>query len=165
MTTIPAGDLASLLRVDHGDPYSILGMHEHKGELVVRVFRPDARAVSVIDAAKPERTWIAHPVDKAGVFEAKLTGQKERLHYRLRYTAHNGAVWEDEDPYSFPPEWGGVDAHLFGEGNHLDLWKRLGAHLEVRGSVTGTVFRVWAPNARRVSVVGEWNGWDGRSHL
>ena len=164
MTTLTPADLASLLRVDHGDPFSVLGLHEVKGEFVVRLFRPDAKAATVIDSANPTQTWDAISLDPSGLFEARLTGQKKRLAYRVRFTAHNGAMWETEDAYTFPPEWGSVDAHLFGEGNHLDLWKRLGAHLEERGGVPGTTFRVWAPNARRVSVVGEWNSWDGRTH-
>src|SRR5262249_44541214 len=141
------------------------GLHEAAGALVVRTFRPDAKSVTVVDAANPARTWPAERLAPEGLFEARLTGQKERLAYRLRFTSYEGVSWEEDDAYRFHQSTlGEGDASLFGEGNHFELWKKMGAHLEPHGGVAGVMFRVWAPNAQRVSVVGDWNNWDGRVH-
>ncbi len=152
----------SLLHADHGDPFSLLGLHEEAGQFVVRIFRPDAKAIAVRDLATGV-VWEAERVDEAGFFVAKLTGLKAPSRYVLRCTASNGHEWDARDPYSFPSLLGALDQHLFSEGQHWELWKKLGSHIETHEGVRGTVFRVWAPNARRVSVVGDWNGWDGRA--
>ena len=149
-----SADIASLLRADHGDPFAVLGRHGGR----VRVLRPDAKAVEVLCGAG---TFPAKRLDDAGFFEARVDAAGS---YRLRFTAHNGHVWEDDDPYALGPLLGDIDQHLFSEGNHWELWKRLGAHEETHGGIRGTVFRVWAPNARRASAIGDWNGWDGRTH-
>ncbi len=81
---------------------------------------------------------------------------------RLRFRFHDGMTWERRDPYRFLPTLGDLDLHLFGEGNHRDLWKLLGAHLRRLEGVDGVAFAVWAPNARRVSVLGDFCNWDGR---
>jgi 1,4-alpha-glucan branching enzyme len=165
MSTLLPATLKSLLRVDHGDPFAVLGLHETPTGLVVRIFRPDAKTAAVVDATDPTRTWPATCLDASGLFEAKLTGQKERLPYRLKFTGHTGDQWEAEDAYRFHEStFGEADAYLFGEGNHFELWKKMGAHLETHDGVAGTMFRVWGPNAQRVSVVGDWNAWDGRVH-
>jgi 1,4-alpha-glucan branching enzyme len=156
--------IASLLRADHGDPFALLGLHEDAGHLVVRIFQPGARAI-VVKEIGGMREWPAERVDDAGFFVAKLNGAKENIHYSLRCTGHDGSNWTIRDPYSFPVMLGELDQHLFTEGQHWELWHKLGAHCEEHDGVAGTVFRVWAPNARRVSVVGDWNGWDGRVHV
>jgi len=155
-------NLNSLLRADHGDPFSFLGIHEDGDKLVVRVFRPDAREVVVIANDGTKRTWTAESNHKDGFFVAKLDGVKARIDYTLKVTDGEGRTTEYPDSYSFGPMMGEVDQHLFGEGQHWQLWQVLGAHLEEHGGTQGVVFRVWAPNARRVSVVGDWNQWDGR---
>ena len=154
MHNVSLDAVASLLHADHGDPFSLLGRHGDE----VRIFRPDARECTVLLAGQE---FPAKRIDTAGFFLATVKG--DGMH-RLRYTAHNGHIWEDYDPYFFPTLLGDFDQHLFAEGNHLELWHRLGAHIEEHNGVRGTVFRVWAPNARRVSIVGDWNGWDGRVH-
>ena len=121
------------------------------------MLRPDARECVVLLGGKE---FAAEKIDDAG-FTATVTGEGN---HRFRFTAHNGHVWESDDAFAFPPLLGELDQHLFSEGNHWELWHRLGAHIEEHGGVRGTVFRVWAPNAQRVSIVGDWNGWDGRVH-
>ena len=157
-----SSSISSLLHADHGDPFSLLGLHEDAGQLVVRIFRPDAKAIAVRDLAT-DTVWQAKCVDAAGFFVATLTGLKAPTRYVLHCTAHNEHEWDTRDPYSFSTMLGALDQHLFSEGQHWELWKKLGAHIETHEGVRGTVFRVWAPNARRVSVVGDWNGWDGRA--
>ncbi len=154
--------VAALVEGHHGDPFGLLGMHGGGGQpLVVRVFRPGARAVRVLMGerlvAELEET---HP---AGFFEGLIPRHRERFPYRLRI----GWPYGDElaeDPYRFPPVLGDMDVYLLAEGTHLRLYERLGAHPRTIEGVEGTAFAVWAPNASRVSVVGEFNGWDGRRH-
>src|SRR5690606_18200666 len=92
-----------------------------------------------------------------------IEGRRQRFGYRLRLRAGE-FEWEIEDPYAFPPILGELDEHLLGEGRHLDQYRQLGAHPRSIDGVEGVAFAVWAPNARRVSVVGDFNAWDGRRH-
>jgi 1,4-alpha-glucan branching enzyme len=148
---------------DHGDPFSILGMHKEDGEdLVVRTFQPDARSVEVVSTDGEESYGELESVHPAGLFAGPLS-IKELTPYKLRIT------WDEEvdlhDPYRFLPVLEEGDLYLFGEGNHHYLYEKLGAHpMELEG-VEGVSFAVWAPNARRVSVVGGFNNWDGRRHV
>jgi 1,4-alpha-glucan branching enzyme len=162
--TCHPGSIDSLLGAGHGDPFSLLGMHHAGDRLVVRVFRPDAREVVVADVHNPERRFPAERVHDGGFFEAVLPENTERFEYELRFTAHNGHEWTDRDPYSFGQILGPIDTHLFAEGNHYEIHRKLGAHLTEQNGCRGTVFAVWAPNAQRVSVIGDFNGWDGRVH-
>ena len=162
--TIDEGNLNSLLGANHGDPFAVMGMHQAGDRLVVRVLRPDAREVVVRDARDPKRTFPATMVHPDGFFEALLPEGTERFEYDLQFTAHNGHQWTSRHPYSFGMVLGEVDLHLFAEGNHWEIYNKLGAQLMEFGGVKGTAFAVWAPNAQRVSVVGDFNGWDGRIH-
>ena len=154
----PEHDLHRLLRGEHDDPFALLGPHGTGEARVVTAFDPGA-----------ERMWALtegaehplHPVhDAHGLFRGDVPGDAP---YRLRGTA-GGSDWTVEDPYRFPPVLGEIDEYLLGEGSHLRLWEALGAHVTEHEGVPGTHFAVWAPNARRVSVVGEFNWWDGRRH-
>ena len=141
----------------HADPFSYLGPHTENDTTVLRVFLPDAsRVIAVGDKGERELKRI----DPSGLFAGPLDDPK---HYRLRARFGNNEV-ELEDPYRFPPVLSDFDLYLLGEGNHLRLYDKLGAHPLMLDGVGGVAFVVWAPNAQRVSVVGDFNFWDGRRH-
>ncbi len=141
----------------HADPFSYLGPHIENDRNIVRVFLPNADRVVAVDAAGEHEL---DRIDSAGLFAGPLDGLQ---HYRLRARFGDNEV-ELEDPYRFPPVLSDFDLYLLGEGNHLKMYDKLGAHpMEIEG-VAGVGFAVWAPNARRVSVVGDFNLWDGRRH-
>ena len=142
----------------HADPFRYLGPHTENDETVVRVFLPDAsRVVAIGDNGEHE----LERVDPAGLFAGPLDNSKR---YRLRARFGDNEV-ELEDPYRFPPVLSEYDLYLLGEGNNLRLYEKLGAHPLVLDGVSGVAFVVWAPNAQRVSVVGDFNVWDGRRHV
>ncbi len=152
-------------RVEHPDPYSFLGLHEvDGGGMVVRVFRPDASAISV----QPDSGAAVEmkKVHTAGFFEAVFADKKERFSYRLKVTDPDGKEGKPEgDTYSFGNLLGEQDIHFLSEGSHRQLHKIFGAHRREFDGVVGMSFVVWAPNAQRVSVVGDFNNWDGRLNI
>jgi 1,4-alpha-glucan branching enzyme len=159
--TEPKPEIAAIVAGRHGDPFAILGMHEVAGALEVRAFLPNAEAVAVVDRASGAVVAEAEEIDPAGLFVASMPDRAEPFPYRLR--AKWGEVeHEFDDIYRFPPVLGDLDVHLLAEGNHLASYRKLGAHPIVHEGVAGVAFAVWAPNAQRVSVVGDFNGWDGR---
>jgi 1,4-alpha-glucan branching enzyme len=143
------------------DPHSVLGAHEADdgGGVVVRTYRPEAQSVRVQPAG-----IAAELKDPSGLWEALLPKATLPLDYELEIEYANGETFTLRDPYAFLPTLGELDLHLVGEGRHEELYERLGAHVRELGGVTGTAFAVWAPNARSVSVVGDFNSWDGRLH-
>jgi 1,4-alpha-glucan branching enzyme len=162
--TLSPHDLHLLLHAEHPDPFAVLGLQSVEGGLVVRAFRPDAKALSVVDRTDPKSRFAGQQISDAGIFEARLDGRKERFDYLLEITNWAGETIQVADPYSFGPLLGELDMHLFCEGNHYEIYRKLGAQLmEVNGH-RGVLFSVWAPNAQRVSVVGDFNAWDGRLH-
>ncbi|MEY2598738.1 MAG: glycogen branching enzyme [Verrucomicrobiota bacterium] len=162
-STLESGALHALLSATHGDPFSILGPHRSGIRTVLRVFRPDAREVRLLSRDLPEPLSLSQ-THSDGLFEILLEQPPEQLRYQLELTFHNAAQAVQEDPYRFGRQLGSFDTHLFAEGQHWTLYERLGAHLTVVEEIAGCCFRVWAPNARRVSVVGDFNHWDGRVH-
>jgi len=141
------------------DPHRILGAHEADGGVVVRAYRPEAKTVRVQPAGVQ-----AELKDPAGLWEALLPKAKLPLEYELEVEYADGNTFTIRDPYSFLPTLGELDLHLVMEGRHEELYERLGAHVREIDGATGTAFAVWAPNARSVSVVGDFNSWDGRLH-
>jgi 1,4-alpha-glucan branching enzyme len=134
------------------------------GTQVVRALRPDAKTLAVVDRADPKTKFEAQRIADEGVFEATINGRSDRFDYVLEVTNWAGNTIQVADPYSFGPLLGELDMHLYCEGTHYEIYRKLGAHLmEVNGHA-GVLFSVWAPNAQRVSVVGDFNGWDGRLH-
>ncbi len=163
-STLPDDDFYPLIEARHGDPFKILGLHEADGVWVVRVFRPDASAVWVVDAYDSAKRYELKRVHDVGFFEGELKGVTSAFAYLLELTSHEGVKWKERDAYSFGPVLGDIDVYLFNEGTHYEIYRKLGAHMMELGEVSGTHFAVWAPNAQRVSVVGDFNGWDGRIH-
>ena len=151
--------LADLAAGREGDPFAVLGPHAFGDGTIVRAFAPDATAVALLDAGGNELA-VAEPLGY-GVFQAQVATLPAR--YLLRITDAGGTRTSD-DPYRFGPLLGELDLWLFAEGTHLELYRVLGAHPQTLEGTAGTRFAVWAPNARRVSVVGDWNRWDGRVH-
>jgi 1,4-alpha-glucan branching enzyme len=129
---------------------------------VVRALRPAAVKVSV----KPSRgkSVALEQIHPGGVFEGMIEGAEMPLHYKLKVDYGDGARYQLEDPYAFTPTLGELDLHLISEGRHEELYDKLGAHVRKHQGVKGTAFAVWAPAARAVSVVGDFNSWDGRLH-
>jgi len=142
------------------DAFAVLGPHLLGGTRWVIAFDPGAEAMA---AEVGGATVALDPVaDGGGLFAGAVPGDGN---YRLQGTGADGATWDMEDPYRFGPVLGAIDEYLIGEGTHRALWRVLGAHVRVHEGVPGTHFAVWAPNATRVSVVGDFNGWDGRRHV
>ncbi|MFO1151488.1 MAG: 1,4-alpha-glucan branching protein GlgB [Alsobacter sp.] len=160
----PQGDVEALAAARHGDPFAILGPHPLAKGLVIRAFAPGADRVSAVAAGDGEALCELALIHPAGLFEGVAPG----LAYpppRYRLACSNaGGEWSFLDPYAFGPVLGPLDDHLLLEGTHRKLYERLGAHLMTHEGVAGVHFAVWAPNARRVSVVGDFNAWDGRRH-
>lgn len=147
-----------------GDPFSFLGQHKTQKGWIIRTIQPGAKSVVVLT---PEGQVIGEMVrqGETDYFEFVLPKAKDYTPYRLKITWWNDSIQETADPYSFLPVLGEQDLYLYNEGNHLEIYKKLGAHLITHQGVQGVSFAVWAPNATRVSVVGSFNNWDGRRHM
>ena len=143
----------------HHDPFAYLGPHVEGEQPVVRVFLPDARQVTVL--GESGRTSDLPLVHSAGLFAGPVDDIGDHYRLRVRYDADEIEV---EDPYRFPPILSDIDLHLLGEGTHLELYNKLGAHPRSFDGIDGVAFVLFAPNARRISVVGDFNLWDGRRH-
>jgi len=161
--SVDQADLERLVAGDHHDPHQILGPHlEKDGDgrvgVVIRGWRPDAVGMAVLsDGARIEMRRIHAAGVFAGVLEADAVPA-----YCLESTDRNGTTTCFDDPYGCWPTLGEMDLHLLGEGRHEGLWRHLGAIVRVHQGLSGTSFAVWAPSARSVRVVGDFNRWDGR---
>jgi 1,4-alpha-glucan branching enzyme len=161
-STIPllrpaVAEAARLVAGEHHDPHAVLGLHGGEHGSVVRAFHPDAQGVSLLTDTG------AAPMEPLGDgLWAVVTDLAPGDPYRLRFHFADGNDWEHDDPYRFLPTLGELDLHLIGEGSHERLWEVLGAHPRVVDGVDGVAFAVWAPNARSVRVVGDFDRWDGR---
>ncbi|RUU73935.1 1,4-alpha-glucan branching protein GlgB, partial [Mesorhizobium sp. M7A.T.Ca.TU.009.01.1.2] len=156
-----ASDVAAIVAGTHGDPFAVLGVQEAGKGFVARCFVPNAEFVTAYTLTGIIAGELSRR-DDGGFFEGKLSIKKRQP---LRYHARNaGGDWWLTDPYSFGPVLGPMDDYYIAEGSHLRLFDKLGAHVIEHEGATGVHFAVWAPNARRVSVVGDFNEWDGRRH-
>jgi 1,4-alpha-glucan branching enzyme len=157
----PDPQIAAIVAARHGDPFAFLGMHEAPGGLVVRVMLPGADTVEIVDAASGDVVAVAERMHPDGFFIAMLAGRSDRFPYRLRVRWGSDTL-EFDDAYRFAPVLGEIDIYLLAEGTHLESHHKLGAHVTTLDGVAGVTFALWAPNARRVSVVGGFCSWDGR---
>jgi 1,4-alpha-glucan branching enzyme len=148
-----------LVRGEHHEPHRLLGAHLDGNRVRIRAWRPDATGVVALIGDDRVTLTKIHP---AGLFEVVLP-RSDIPAYRLE-VAYGDRSFTIDDPYRFLPTIGELDEHLVGEATHERLWEKLGAHERTLDGVAGTSFAVWAPNARSVRVVGEFNGWDGRLH-
>ncbi|MDQ5909945.1 MAG: 1,4-alpha-glucan branching enzyme GlgB [Pseudomonadota bacterium] len=143
----------------HSDPFAVLGHHGHGDRVIVRVFIPGAQQIQLVELGQPLQRLA-----QTDLFEWNGVTDALPLHYRLAWVDAKGDEYAGYDPYSFAPQLSLYDLHLFNEGRHLHAYRVLGAHSRQIDGIEGTLFSVWAPSAERVSVVGDFNGWDGRSH-
>ncbi len=160
-------ELRSLVELRHASPHTLLGMHPlgDGSGLVVRALRPDAERICVEPVhEKNQPRFELQRIPGTAVFEG-VTPLANRVYaYDLVITSREGRTCRTRDPFSFLPTLGDLDLHLFGKGDDRRIYEKLGAHLRELDGVPGASFAVWAPNAQRVSVVGDFNSWDGRFH-
>ncbi len=161
--------LDAIAESDHHTPFDVLGQHLYASKashtIVIRAFVPDASSIKIIpkNAAKTKAIEMVR-IHPSGIFQAVFPRKKTFFPYLYEIT-RNDFTWQTEDPYIYGPFLTDFDLHLFYEGNHLSIYKRLGSHKMILNGIEGAFFAVWAPNARRVSVVGDFNEWDGRRHV
>lgn len=155
---LDAAQLEELRQGRSARAFDLLGLHPWQDGWQLSAFFPDAQALWVLPDGG--EAVAATPLG-GGVFVADLA---QRQGYRLR-VEQDGRRWEQDDPYRFGPVLGPMDEYLISEGRHQNLWLVLGGHLITHEGVAGAHFAVWAPHATRVSVVGDWNGWDGRRQM
>jgi 1,4-alpha-glucan branching enzyme len=153
-----------VLNSDHHDPFQVLGIHfikEDPGAAEVRTFQPHAETVQIVIDGQKQHMFKSR---EEGLFEIVIHGFSKPFAYEFEINYLDGSTHRISDPYSFLPQLGDMDRYLFNSGTHYRLYEKLGAHLTQIDNISGTIFRVWAPSARRVSVVGDFNSWDGRVH-
>jgi 1,4-alpha-glucan branching enzyme len=155
-------DLDALAAGRYYNPFAILGVHRVGDKRIVRTFQPQAKSVSLL-RADGSVVCAMQRVHDSGIFAAEMPARIR--HYRFRVGLAEGNRYDCEDPYRFPSVLGEVDLYLLGEGSHRNIHNTLGAHCAEMLGIRGTRFAVWAPNAARASVIGNFNGWDGRRHV
>lgn len=158
-------DITNIVTRREDNPFSVLGLHklnDKKNSSTIRVFNPYAKSIKVITSD----ISVDLPMKKIhtdGLYEIVVSS--DITDYKLLIIGSDGKETITEDVYNFPSIIGEFDNHLLREGNHLDLYKKMGAHIRILNGVSGVSFAVWAPNAYNVSVVGNFNHWDGRVHV
>ena len=143
----------------HHDPHSVLGRHCKDQQACIKAYLPHAESVVLVDNGEPFQR-----VSGTGFFIYQPEAELPSKHYQLAWLDKSGATHTHYDPYDFAAQLPEFDQHLFGEGKHWHVYQKLGGHLYTVDGVDGVLFIVWAPNAGRASVVGDFNHWDGRCH-
>ncbi|MBU0729530.1 MAG: 1,4-alpha-glucan branching protein GlgB [Proteobacteria bacterium] len=164
MSTIVEKELERIIKSDQHDPFQVLGLHiinQSPPEAIIRTFQPHASSVRVL---ANDQSLDMYKMRSEGLFELIITGYTEPFDYFLEITSFDNSRKTFKDPYRYLPQLSEFDRHLFNAGNHYQIFEKLGAHTTTIDGVDGTIFRVWAPSARRVSVIGDFNWWDGRVH-
>ena len=166
LTTTKLYDFFHIVNGEHSDPHTVLGMHEMEEDgrkaVVVRAFLPDAAGITVIDYANKRKKYPMERLHADGFFEVTIADREEWFRYQLEYTDADGNTWRSYDPYSFSPTLSEFDRHLFGAGTHYEIYEKMGGRLMTHEGARGAAFSVWAPNAKAVSVIGDFNNWDAR---
>ncbi|MCL2836575.1 MAG: 1,4-alpha-glucan branching enzyme, partial [Defluviitaleaceae bacterium] len=172
-STANIGELQALFSAALSDPHHILGMHEtvldekaldERTALVARVFIPGAVKITLLDPEDADFSYELKKIHTDGLFESIISSRTKWFRYKLRIETE-GALWTAYDPYSFMPVISDYDLYLLAQGTHYEVYEKLGAIPMTVDGVAGVLFACWAPNARRVSVVGDFNNWDGRRHM
>ncbi|MDR0351512.1 MAG: 1,4-alpha-glucan branching protein GlgB [Puniceicoccales bacterium] len=163
---ISSDELESFITAKNSAPHDLLGIHEVKENgnlrgMVIRTYVPNAMTCTATDLASGQSIAL-EKIHETGFFEAFVEYIQTHFSYKLNIATSEGGFYECLDPYTFMPTMSDFDAHLFNEGKHHKIYEKLGAHVIRHQGVLGTSFAVWAPNAKRLSVVGDFNNWDGR---
>ncbi len=159
----PDEQIERLLTLEHPEPHELLGIHPTPDGVVVRAYRPNAEGVILIVDGKSRMPMERR--NEAGFFEVLVPGRREVFPYLFEVRYPGGETFTVVDPYRFLPTVGELDLHLWGETRHERVYDKLGSHVREIDGIRGVSFAVWAPNARSVSVIGDFNEWDGRLHL
>ncbi len=177
--TISKTEINKIINSEHHNPFEVLGSHkvkiQEKTVVVIRTFQPGAKKVEIIEIKKTShrgkpcvrpssKEYPMQGIDYNGLFEAVFRRRKKVFPYKLKITFNEKNVQVVYDPFSFKQILTDYDLHLFAEGNHYNIYDKLGAHIMTVDGIEGIHFAVWAPNAIRISVIGDFNSWDGRRH-
>ncbi len=154
-------ELYELVNAEHKDPHHFLGLHKQDDLYYINVFKPSARAVEVENIDTGDYT-LMEKIHDAGIFTLEVGS--EAINYKIRIEESSGYTWETHDAYRFAPYIQEMDLYLFKQGTHYEIFDKLGAHKRTMDGIDGVHFAVWAPNAKRVSVIGDFCGWDGRTY-
>lgn len=160
-------EIEQIINSSHSNPHNFLGMHteisDQKQIIIIRCFLPYAQKVLVVKVSDDKKKYPMKKINDAGVFQTTIKEQKT-FDYQLEITDYAGNIKKIFDPYSFKPVISDFDLYLFGQATHYKIFDKLGAHPTKINNVDGVNFAVWAPNAKRVSVIGDFNNWDGRQN-
>jgi len=163
-TNLHPDAIEALANGNHGDPFGILGAHRQEDNtLIIRAFRPTARKLFVVNEASDLRLQMQQ-IHENGLFEVIVESASTDFNYHYLEVSYQDNKYTLYDPYMFPSYLTEYDIYLHAEGRHWEIYEKLGAHLREAEGVKGVNFAVWAPNAKYVSVIGDFNNWDGRVH-
>ena len=164
MTTLHTNAINAISHGHHGAPFDVLGPHQDGDNVIIRAFRPTAKSLRVVTTGADATTYPMDRLSEQGFFQVSIPGNVDDLAYHFEADQHNSETITFEDVYRFPPMISEFDMYLHSEGRFLGVYEKLGAHLREVDGVSGINFAVWAPNAHRVSVVGNFNRWDPREN-
>jgi 1,4-alpha-glucan branching enzyme len=160
-------ELIRIIEATHHDPFSVLGRHllgsksDAAADTLIRVYLPGARTAALVHQGQE---FSLKRIEGSDFFEWKGIGKYIKDHYQIHWFDRHNQEHLDFDPYIFAPFLGDLDVHLFNEGQHWNIYQLLGAHEREINGIKGVTFATWAPNAERISIVGDFNEWDGRRH-